>query len=102
MRDDPTYEEVGDPLEARRRKRREEREKAGVSRDAVGNGAGRGRQYISSFEVADKKVRVYDMCVSYVSLDVSMDVSMDVRLFCLFVCLLAFMYMCMHACKALS
>lgn len=55
-RDSPTYEDFGDPLEARRKKRREERERAGAARDAAGNGAGRGRQYISSFEVADSKV----------------------------------------------
>ena len=57
LRDSPTYEDFGDPLEARRKKRREERERAGgASVDAAGNGAGRGRQYISSFEVADSKV----------------------------------------------
>ncbi|CAM9914832.1 unnamed protein product [Scytosiphon promiscuus] len=55
VRDSPTYDDFGDPLEARRKKRREDRQKAGVSRDAAGNGAGRGRQYISSFEVADSK-----------------------------------------------
>lgn len=58
LRDSPTYEDFGDPLEARRRKRREERERAGASTDAAGNGAGHGRQYISSFEVSDSKVRV--------------------------------------------
>lgn len=57
LRDSPTYEDFVDPLEERRQKRREDRERAGVARDAAGNGAGRGRQYISSFEVADK-VRV--------------------------------------------
>lgn len=58
LRDSPTYEDFGDPLEARRRKRREERETAGgASQGAARNGAGRGRQYISSFEVADKVIR---------------------------------------------
>ncbi|CAM9243347.1 unnamed protein product [Ectocarpus sp. 12 AP-2014] len=56
LRDSPTYEDFGDPLEARRQKRREDRERAGGSaRDAAGNGGGRGRQYISSFEISDTK-----------------------------------------------
>lgn len=50
----PKYEDLEDPLEARRKKRREEREREGIAMDASGSGGGRGRQYITSFEVAKK------------------------------------------------
>lgn len=56
FRDSPTYEDFVDPLEARRQKRKESRMvgEGGVGRESSGNGAGRGRQYISSFEVTEK------------------------------------------------
>ena len=56
LRGSPTYEDFVDPLEVRRQKRKEARlrEGGGVGREYGGNGPGRGRQYISSFEATDK------------------------------------------------